>query len=340
LSHRGPDDFGWLVFSGGKVHSGRDAKVLSDFVLQSKSGPGVVLLHRRLAILDLSPLGWQPMATSDGHFQIVFNGEIYNFLEIRAELQALGDHFRTQSDTEVLLAAFQRWGAGMLPRLVGMFALVILDVLENKLFFARDAFGIKPLYHAIWSGGVVFASEPKAILGLPGVSRKVNPQRLFEYLRFGRSDYGAQTLFADIRQVPAAHALELETSSKDFPEPQSYWRINPELRSDLGFDAAAKHLQDLFLESVDLHMRSDVPVGAALSGGIDSSAIVMSMRAVNPGAQIHAFSFVADDPLVSEESFVDLVGARAKAQVHKVRLDQNDVLRAVSGVRVGETTGD
>ena len=327
LSHRGPDDLGWLVFSGGIVHSGRDAMVLSDLVLQSKSGPGTVLLHRRLAILDVSPLGWQPMATSDGCFQIVFNGEIYNFLEIRAELQSLGDHFHTQSDTEVLLAAFQRWGAKMLPRLVGMFALVILDVLEQKLFFARDAFGIKPLYHANWSGGVVFASEPKAILGLPGVSRKVNPQRLFEYLRFGRSDYGAQTLFADIRQVPAAHALELDISANEFPEPQSYWRINPELRSDLGFDDAAKHLQDLFLESVDLHMRSDVLVGAALSGGIDSSAIVMSMRAVNPGAEIHAFSFVSDDPKVSEESFVDLVGARAKAKVHKVRLDQNDVLR-------------
>jgi asparagine synthase (glutamine-hydrolysing) len=327
LSHRGPDDSGWLVFSGGKVQSGRDVQVLSDLVLQSRTGPGVVLLHRRLAILDLSPLGWQPMATSDGRFQIVFNGEIYNFLEVRSELQALGDHFHTQSDTEVLLAAFQRWGSEMLPRLVGMFALVILDVLKQKLFFARDAFGIKPLYHASWSGGVVFASEPKAILGLPGVSRKVNPQRLFEYLRFGRSDYGAQTLFSDIRQVPAAHALELDITANVVPEAQSYWSINPELRSDLGFDAAAKHLQDLFLESVDLHMRSDVPVGAALSGGIDSSAIVMSMRTVNPSAEIHAFSFVADDPQVSEESFVDLVGARAKAKIHKIRLDEHDVSR-------------
>src|SRR5262245_46807889 len=197
LEHRGPDDWGFLSLYKGKVCLGQ--KITNDFVAD------VVFVHRRLSILDLTSAGWQPMETGDGRYYMVFNGEIYNYLELRHELEVLGHRFRSRSDTEVLLLAYAQWGSAALNRLIGMFALAIVDIERRKLFLARDFFGVKPLYYTSWQHGFAFASEIKPLLELPGTSHRINPQRLYDYLRFGITDHGRETLFANIRQLPAAH---------------------------------------------------------------------------------------------------------------------------------------
>ena len=311
LKHRGPDDAGLLCHHQGKVDL-KQGENHKDFVAD------VVLVHCRLSILDLSEAGWQPMGTPEGRYYIVFNGEIYNYLELRDELEALDYQFCSHSDTEVLLAAYAQWGAQGLNRLVGMFALAILDVQKRKLFLARDFFGIKPLYYTYYRSGIAFASEIKALLALSGVSRQVNPQRLYDYLCFGLTDHGEETLFADIRQLPAAHYMEVSLENPQAARPVRYWQVDLHQGNTLSFDAAAERLRELFLQNVRLHLRSDVPVGAALSGGIDSSSIVMAMRYLEPDLDIHAFSYIANGSPVNEEHWIDIVGAAANIAVHKV----------------------
>jgi asparagine synthase (glutamine-hydrolysing) len=283
------------------------------------------LLHRRLSIIDLSAGGHQPMLTIDGRYAIIFNGEIYNYLELREELTTLGHRFRSRSDTEVLLIAFQQWGIQCFPRLVGMFACAILDRPARRLWLIRDFFGIKPLYYALWQEGMAFASEIRPLLELPGVARTVNPHRLYDYLCSGITDHGAETMFAAIKQLPPAHYVEICLDNPIALRPVRYWDIDPTEKADLSFDEAAKTLRRLFLDSVQLHLRSDVPVGAALSGGIDSSAIVMAMRHLNRDLEIHTFSFIADDPAISEERWVDVVGDSACATMHKVKLTPDEL---------------
>jgi len=311
LEHRGPDDFGWLSLSRQGVRSGRE--VPGDF------SSSAVLIHRRLSILDLSEAGWQPMGTPDGRHQLIFNGEIYNYLELREELEALGHKFRSHSDSEVLLTAFVRWGPKVLERLVGMFALAILDTVDRRLFLARDFAGIKPLYYARWRDGFAFASEINALLDLPGVSRQINPQRLYDFLRFGLTDIAGETLLQDVKQLPAAHYLEVSLDALDVLEPVRWWRLDLDARSDLSFDAAAEKTRELFFDNIRLHLRSDVPIGAALSGGVDSSAIVMTMRSLEPALDIHAFCYLADDPRVNEEKWMEIVGQASGAVLHRVR---------------------
>lgn len=311
LRHRGPDAQGVLFFDGNSVRLAQDA--------QDVPSVQVALFHRRLSIVDLSEAGWQPMGTSSEDYFIVFNGEVYNFIELRNELASLGYTFRSHSDTEALLAAYAHWGLQSLQRLVGMFAFAILDVRNRKVILARDFFGIKPLYYCRWTGGFAFASEIKPLLELPGVSRKVSAPSLYDYLRFGLTDHVSATLFEDIKQVPPAHYLEVLLDGPSQSDPIRYWDVDFTLRADLSLDEAAERLRDLFLESIRLHLRSDVPVGSALSGGIDSSAIVMGVRHFHPAAEIHAFSYIPDTRVLSEERWVDAVGKAARAVVHKVR---------------------
>lgn len=306
LAHRGPDDAGWLTDTA----AGSGAPPVD---------PGRWgLFHLRLSILDLSPLGHQPMSTPDGRYAIVFNGEVYNYVELRRELEQEGHTFRSHSDTEVLLHAFARWGSDCLWRLVGMFAFAILDRDRRRLFLARDPFGIKPLYYARPAGGFAFASEIKALR--PVVSGRVRPDRLFAYLRDGLADHGRETLFADVDQLPAAHWMEVDLDRGEPTEPRRYWDIDLDRRADVSFPEAVARVRELFLDNVRLHLRSDVPVGAALSGGIDSSAIVAAMRVVDPKADLHTFSFVADDPTIGEEQYADIVARSAGATARKVRI--------------------
>lgn len=320
LDHRGPDDTGYLWYSSGKVRSGREWNF-------SGPSPQVVFVHKRLAILDLTESGWQPMGTEGSYF-IVFNGEIYNYVEIRKELESLGHPFQSKSDTEVLLRAYVEWGNAALSRLVGMFAFAILDLTRRTVMLARDFFGIKPLYFVVAPDCIAFASETKALLEMAISNRNANASRLYLYLRFGISDHGSETLMSDIRQLPPASYMELSLDGAQNREPVTYWKPFQEdnAQSRISFDEAAEQLRALFFESVHLHLRSDVPIGTALSGGIDSSSIVMAMRHLEPNANLHAFSYVADDSSIGEERWIDLVGNASGADVHKVYADSGEMV--------------
>jgi asparagine synthase (glutamine-hydrolysing) len=330
LHHRGPDDYGWCTFARKALQLHREAP-------EGKESCAI-LGHRRLAILDLTEAGRQPMATADGRYVIVHNGEIYNFLELRKELEDLGHTFHSHSDTEVLLKGYAQWGAGVLEDVVGMFAFAILDTKARTLFLARDFFGIKPLYFTHWRDGFAFASEPRPLLNLPGVDRRVNPKRLFEYLRSGLSDYGKETLFDAVHQLPAAHSVTISLDNHSDVRPVCYWRLELSRPVELSFADAAERLREIFLDSVRLHLRSDVPVGAALSGGIDSSSIVMAIRSLNPQQTIHTFSYVADDPALNEERWVEIIGASSQAVVHKVRSQPEQLVSDLE--RLVDTQGE
>ena len=311
IHHRGPDDHGALVYSAGAVRLGRDIPV--------PAHADAVLLHRRLSIIDLSEAGWQPISTPDGRYHIVFNGEIYNYLELRSELEASGVTFRSRSDTEVLLQAFAHWGHGAWVRFTGMFACAILDTVERKVTLARDAFGIKPLYYVTRSAALAFSSEIKTLLPLPGVSRHADPERLAAYLRFGVTDHGDRTLFSAVRQLPAGTVMDVDLAAPATLAPRTFWDASRADTADLSFAEAARTLRDLFLESVALHLRSDVPVACCLSGGIDSSSIVMAMREVSGASlELHTFSHIAETAALNEEGWIDMVAAASGAVAHKV----------------------
>lgn len=254
LSHRGPD--------GSKVWWSDDRTC--------------GLVHTRLAIIDTNVRADQPMTSADGHTTIVFNGEIFNFLEIRQELEASGATFRTESDTEVLLEAWRHWGSDMLRRLNGMWAFAIRDNRSGDLFLARDRFGIKPLLYTHSDSRFAFASEMRALIALPFVSRAADSvvvaRLLFEPMEIEASP---DTIHRDIRRLPAGHCAFLRDGRLDV---RRWWRTTDHLvQPPATLAAAAEEFRALFLDSVRLRMRSDVRIGTCLSGGFDSTAVVSAM---------------------------------------------------------------
>ena len=247
---------------------------------------GVGLGHRRLAIIDLSPCGRQPMLTQDGRYAIVYNGEIYNFQELRAELQGLGHGFVSRSDTEVLLHAYQEWGAGCLGRLNGMFAFGIWDRTHRELFLARDRHGIKPLYY--WSDGrhFAFASEIKSLLTLPGLERRLCLPAVHQYFTF-QNVFTDETLFEGVRLLPAAHTLTV--SAGRIGSPVAYWDYRFGLDPlDISEEDCVDELFRRFQSSAVRQLVSDVPVGSYLSGGMDSGSLT-AVASQHLG-RIHSFT--------------------------------------------------
>jgi asparagine synthase (glutamine-hydrolysing) len=267
IDHRGPDDAGLEWFA------------------DSSSG----LAHRRLSIIDLSPAGHQPMCNETGDLWIVFNGEIYNYLELREELAAKGARFRSHSDTETLLSAYQYWGEECLDKLNGMFAFAIYEPRRRKLFAARDRLGIKPLYYNFQNGCLVFASEIKAILNSTLAPRRPDLYALHTPARFQVSPW---TGFQGIMKLPPAHCMVLEDGNVSV---RKYWSLHP---SELPASEAEliEKLDGLLSDAVRLQMRADVPVGVFLSGGLDSSIVSALMR-VNTQREVHSFTikFSAED---------------------------------------------
>jgi asparagine synthase (glutamine-hydrolysing) len=306
LQHRGPDG------------SGRETIAIA--------GGTLVLGHTRLAILDLSAAGAQPMADASGRYLLSYNGEIYNYRELREELTQRGHRFRSATDTEVLLAAWAEWGAAVLPRLTGMFAFAMLDRASATLTLARDAFGIKPLYYQCDASGLAAASELVALRALSDRPLVPDAQRAYDFLLHGRSDDGARTFLADVQRLPAGHYLVIDLRDPAASAPVRWWWPDITERQDLSFVDAAEQLRALFLESVRLHLRSDVPLGAALSGGIDSSAVVCAMRHLEPAAPLHTFTFAARGTAIDEERWAALVNAQVGATAHTVLIDPGDLL--------------
>jgi asparagine synthase (glutamine-hydrolysing) len=260
LQHRGPDDYG----------------------IWATSDKSMVLGHRRLAIIDLSPTGRQPMASVCGRYFVTFNGEIYNYLELRRDLITRGYSFRTTSDTEVLLAAVAHYGfAGALGKFIGMFAFALWDQQERKLFLVRDRAGKKPLYYMQANGVFYFASEIKALRGIRIEGDFLAEDALYHYLSFGFLP-SPKTIYKGISKIPPAHYLEVDATLE--PKITPYWRLIWHYRTDLSFDEALVQLENLLVDAVHLRLRADVPLGCFLSGGIDSGLItaLASIKLAHP----------------------------------------------------------
>jgi asparagine synthase (glutamine-hydrolysing) len=311
LHHRGPDDRGLETFS---VTRGAGIPPAS-----------LSLGHTRLSIIDLSPGGHQPMHSGEGRNTIIFNGEIYNYRELRAELKAAGYAFRTDSDTEVLLAAWSHWGVSGLRRLTGMFAFAVYDRQDESLTLVRDAFGIKPLFYANRADGLSFASEIPALLELLGQKPELNLQRVYDYLVYGRYDDGEESFYAGVQHLLPGHWVRLDLRTGELDDPQRWWWPSIQERTDLSFEDAAAQLREMFLDNVRLHLRSDVPLGAALSGGVDSSAVVCAMRHLEPDMPIHTFTYVARGSAVDEERWADIVNQHVGAIAHKVVVEPQEL---------------
>src|SRR5919197_2178263 len=245
LDHRGPDGDG------------------------SYAAEGVALGVRRLAIIDLTEAGNQPFASDDGSLRLVHNGEVYNYRELRRELEARGHAFRSATDTEVILAASREWGERCIERFNGMWAFALWDEPRRRLFCSRDRFGVKPFYYRFEGGRFVFASEPRAFRADPETRLEPNPRAVRDYLDQAYLDHTEETFFAGIRKLPPAHSLVVDEHGLRLTR---YWSLEPH---DPPQGDPAEAVRELFLDSVRLRLRSDVPLGTALSGGIDSSAIAV-----------------------------------------------------------------
>lgn len=290
MAHRGPDDHGiWM-------------------------GPGIGLVHRRLSIIDLSSAGHQPMHSADRRLTVVFNGEIYNYLELAEELAGLGHRFRSNSDTEVLLAAYAAWGVNCLRRFQGMFAFALWDQAEEVLFCARDRVGIKPLYYATVPGGLVFGSEIKVLKEVVPHGFRPNTQAISDYLALGYN-IGEETWFEGILKLEPGHCL---TWRRGTIEIRPYWVLDFQPDMDLTPGQVCDALGQRLGEAMKLHLRSDVPVGAHLSGGIDSSSIVALMaREVGEGVPTFSGAF-AEGGVYDERAYIRMVVDRYRTRHHEV----------------------
>lgn len=296
MTHRGPDGSGLWV------------------------GPGVGLGHRRLSIIDLAG-GAQPMANTDQSLVVTFNGEIYNFAAIRAELEERGYRFRTNSDTEVILHAYRQWGEGCLARFDGMFAFALFDKGTQSLWLARDRLGVKPLYYAPLSdGSVIFGSELKALLAHPLLRREPDPTAVEDYMALGYVPDDA-CIVAGVRKLGAGEHLRL-VRGRGLPAPQRWWDISFADRSTARPEALREELVELMRRAVRSRMVADVPLGAFLSGGVDSSSVVALMAEASTQA-VHTCTIGFDVEMLDERRHADHV-ARRFATDHRMRIVSPD----------------
>jgi asparagine synthase (glutamine-hydrolysing) len=303
VAYRGPDGRGWSLFD-------------------SVAGP-MAMGHRRLSIIDLSDAALQPMAYANDRYWIVYNGEIYNYIEVRCDLEAAGHHFRTRSDTEVLLAAYAEWGEAALDRLLGMFSFVLWDKEQQIVFAARDRFGIKPLYVFATPAGLALASEIKQFIGLPGFVARLNLARATDFLAAGIMEHTDETLFEGVGQIRGGECLRLDLRrwhpGDALPVRRWYGILEPGT-IDISEREAGERFQELLAASVRLHLRSDVPVGSCLSGGLDSSSIVCLMAreldAEGRGARVNSVSACYAEKSVDERPFMEAVVERTGSTPH------------------------
>lgn len=287
----------------------------------------VVLGHTRLAIIDLSTHANQPMSSRDGRYTLIFNGEIYNYKELRHELVQLGYVFESQSDTEVLLTAWHEWGRACLERLLGMFVFVVYDRQAQTLTCVRDAFGIKPFFYLHNSTEFLFASELPALVELHNKKPNIDLQRSYDYLVHGLYDCQERSFIEGIKHLLPGHMMSFDLTNAQLSTPIAWYHPNISERSDLNFKQATEAVREQFLENIRLHLRSDVPLGASLSGGIDSSAVVCAMRYIEPHSPIHTFSYIAQGTDESEEYWIDRVNQHVNATPHKVVAHHHELMR-------------
>ena len=268
--------------------------------------PGLGLGHRRLSIIDLST-GQQPLCNEDGSVVVIFNGEIYNYRELIPELVQAGHVFRTKSDTEVIVHGWEQWGEACVERLRGMFAFALWDRNRQTLFLARDRLGVKPLHYALIGGTLVFGSELKALTAHPDFSRELDALAIEEYFALGYVPE-PRTIYAGARKLPPAHTLTVRRG-KPVPEPREYWDVRFTLDNPIASRDAQAELVERLKESVRLRMISDVPLGAFLSGGVDSSAVVATMAGLS-AEPVNTCSIGFTDPAFDESQYARRVAER------------------------------
>ena len=317
LSHRGPDDEGVFI------------------------DKNIGLGHRRLSIIDLSSAGHQPMFYDNKNLVIVYNGEIYNYLEIRKELKKKGYRFKSETDTEVILASYKEWGTECLKKFNGMWAFAIFDKKRKLFFCARDRLGIKPFYYLLDKNKFIFASEIKAILQHPEVKAKPNDKIIWDYLICGLVDHCEETFFSNIKELRAGHFLILKGTKLKI---KKYWDLDPQSsnleKTDQDY---TEQFKELFIDSIRLRLRSDVPIGTCLSGGLDSSSIVCVVNDfLNKGGKIDqvgkwqkTFSSVYDKKKYEgcdEREFINEVIKKTKVKPHLIFPDDKRLVSEIEKV--------
>ncbi len=322
IRHRGPDDEGYLLINtqSGRTElcGGKDTTTelrLPDIFQFASEKFDLAFGFRRLSILDLSPDGHQPMASPDKRTWIIFNGEIYNYIELRDELSLASHKFHTGSDTEVILAAYRQWGEACVERLNGMFALALWDASNRTLFLARDRFGEKPIHYVYRQDKLfAFGSEMKTLWAANLAGRDVHTETLARFQHYGQLDVGDQTFYDGILRLPQAHTLKVSAPGNFWK--RRYWDIDPRAQEDGKSDSFySEQFRELLTDSVRLRLRADVPVGSSLSGGLDSSTIVSVINRLLPAEGIQkTFSARFDEPASDEGKWIDLVTRANRVQ--------------------------
>lgn len=303
IAHRGPDDEGV-------------------YVAETSSGERIGLGHRRLSIIDLSLAGHEPMSDASGRIWLTFNGEIYNFKELRRELEALGHRFKSNTDAEVIIYAYLEWGRECLTRFNGMFAFAIWDSQDESLFLARDRLGIKPLYYADTPAGFAFASEVKALLAIPNFQRAVDLEALDQFMTFLWTP-GPKTAFRGVSKLPPAHCLVYRNGAAEVHE---YWDLKFEEDDSITESDWIERVREQLARSVRAQMLADVPLGAFLSGGVDSSSIVALMSGLSDlKPTTYTFGFRREDLrydiLEDDMKYARVVGERFATDYHEAYLE-------------------
>jgi len=336
IRHRGPDGDGFLFYSENEFTTayGTDTPesvkqascaYAPKVPVEQLMEPGVLALaHRRLAILDLSENGHQPQCDPSRELWITYNGEIYNYLELREQLQNKGHVFRTRTDTEVILAAYKEWGVECVKAFNGMWSFVLFDKVKNRVFGSRDRFGVKPFYYHLSTEAFLFASEQKALLEHPAVSRSINPRALADYFIAGEIEYQEQGIFEGILELFPSHSFTIDLRSGSFTKWVYYELKTNETYEHFQtpkFETYRNQTEDLLRDAIQLRLRSDVPVGSCLSGGIDSSSIVgiahELLKQQQGSAPIHTFTSSFEDPRYDESKWATLVNEQTGAIPHK-----------------------
>lgn len=304
MKHRGPNDSGHF------------------------SEHGVGLGFVRLSILDLSAAGHQPMRSHDDRYVLIFNGEVYNYLELREELKGKGHHFRTGTDTEVILAAWQEWGEAMLHRFNGMWAIALFDRREKRFFAARDRFGVKPFFYALDGDRILFGSDIRSITAVLGRKPTPDQEALFNFLAFNRTDQNDGTFLQEVKKLDHGHCFSLNLAAgapaaEKILRPRRWYDLRREIKEPF---QTPEEYREMFNSAVGLRLRSDVPVGVCLSGGLDSSSIVSVLLNDFQKQDLNTFSAIYGSGQKGDESsFIDLYKGQVQ-NMYYTRPDENSLL--------------
>lgn len=312
---------------------GPDNRGISSFHINNKT---VYFGHQRLSIIDLSDNGKQPFFSFDNKFVIIFNGEIYNYKELREELRLLGYQFTSETDTEVLLNSWIEWREKALEKLAGMFAFAILDLENSIITCAKDPFGIKPFFYYFDENEFFFASDILTIKNLIGKNIAINEKTAFSYIVNSKYDKGSETFLDSIFSLTPASLIKIEIGDKLKLSETVWYKPFITENNNISFKDAVDCLRSLFLESVRLHLRSDVPIGITLSGGLDSSAVACAIKYLEPDFPVNTFSYVARISKLNEEKWIDIVNANINATPNKIFFEDDAILHDLNDLVIAQ----